>query len=250
MVDIAFLEFCLREDLNKKAMRVMAVLDPVKLIIENWDEHFEPCFIDSLSAVNNPEDPSYGSRNITFSRELWIERSDFEENPPPKYFRLFPGNQVRLRYAYIVTCTGCDKDSSGNVTAVRCTIDPATRGGNAANNSKVKGTIHWVDSSSSVPIKAHLYDYLFTPERAMEIKPKPDGSEGDFTDNLNPNSLTIIHHAEGEACLANAKPLDSFQFERLGYFVRDLQDGPDGKPVFNKTIGLRDTWAKIAGKGP
>jgi glutaminyl-tRNA synthetase len=245
MVDIAFLEYCLREDLNKRALRVMAVLRPLKLIIENWDNGKN----EELEAVNNPEDESAGKRRVPFSRELWIEREDFEETPPPKYFRLFPGNSVRLRYAYIVTCTGFDKDSSGNITAVRCTYDPETKGGNAPDNKKVKGTIHWVSAEHSVPIEARLYDYLFSVERPMEIALRADGSQGEFTDNLNPNSLETLPNAWGEPALANLKPGEALQFERLGYFARDPDTGANGRPVFNKTIGLRDTWAKIVNKG-
>jgi len=242
MVDIAFLEYCLREDLNKRALRVMAVLKPLKLIIENWEDGKH----EELEAVNNPEDPAAGSRRIKFSRELWIERDDFEEVPPPKYFRLFPGNTVRLRYAYIVTCTGFDKDASGNITAVRCTADLATKGGNTntANPVKVKGTIHWVSAADAIPLEARIYDYLFSVERPMEVAARPDGSPGEFTDNLNPDSLEVIPDAFGEPCLAKAAAGDVFQFERLGYFARD-PDNSCGKPVFNKTIGLRDTWAKI-----
>jgi glutaminyl-tRNA synthetase len=254
MVDIAFLEYCLREDLNKKALRVMAVLHPLKLIIENWDEgKSEPCSSENMEAVNNPEDEFAGKRLVPFSRELWIEREDFEEVPPPKYFRLFPGNSVRLRYAFIVTCTGFDKDADGNVTAVRCTYDPQTRGGNADSsaafdNKKIKGTIHWVSALHAVPLEARIYDYLFSTEKPMEVSPRPDGSPGEFTDNLNPNSLEVIKNAWGEPSLADVSPGKVFQFERLGYFVRDSDTGADGRAVFNKTIGLRDTWAKIANK--
>ncbi|MDR0502462.1 MAG: glutamine--tRNA ligase/YqeY domain fusion protein [Treponema sp.] len=249
MADIAFLEYCLREDLNKRALRVMAVLRPLKLIIENWEDGKT----EELEAVNNPEDESAGKRLVPFSRELWIERDDFEETPPPKYFRLFPGNSVRLRYAYIITCTGFDKDENGNITAVRCAYDPETRGGNAGSsfdNKKVKGTIHWVSAAHSIPLEARLYDYLFSVERPMDAAPRADGSPGDFTDNLNPNSLEVITDAQGEPSLAKAAPGDIFQFERLGYFVCD----PDSQPaapsqskrlVFNKTVGLRDTWGKI-----
>ncbi|MCL2244256.1 MAG: glutamine--tRNA ligase/YqeY domain fusion protein [Treponema sp.] len=249
MADIAFLEYCLREDLNKRALRVMAVLRPLKLIIENYDENKT----EELEAVNNPEDENAGTRHIKFSRELWIEREDFEEIPPPKYFRLFPGNSVRLRYAYIITCTGFDKDSDGNITAVRCTYDPETKGGNAGSsaafdNRRIKGTIHWVSASHSVSIEARIYDYLFNTEKPMEIAPRADGSAGDFTDNLNPNSLEIISNAKGESSIANTAPGDVFQFERLGYFARDPDNGADGLPVFNKTVGLRDTWGKIAKK--
>ncbi|GAB6391170.1 MAG: glutamine--tRNA ligase [Treponematales bacterium] len=236
MVDIAFLEYCLREDLNKTSPRVMAVLRPLKLIIENWPEGK----VDELDAVNNPEDPAAGTRKVKFSGSLWIEREDFEETPPPKYFRLFPGNSVRLRYGYIVTCTGCDKDAAGNIIAVRCVYDPATRGGNAPDNKKVKSTIHWVSAADAVPLEVRVYDYLFSVERPMEVEPGKS-----FLDNLNPASLEVIETAWGESALAAAKPGDRFQFERLGYFARDPDSGGNGRPVFNKTVGLRDTWAKI-----
>lgn len=239
MVDIALLEHCLREDLNKRANRVMAVLKPLKLIIENWPEGK----VEELDAVNNPEDPSAGSRKVHFTRELWIEQDDFQEVPPPKYFRLFPGNSVRLRYGYIVTCTGFDKDlATGQITAVRCIYDPETRGGNAQDNRKVKGTIHWVSVQHAIPIEVRLYDYLFAVERPMEVPPG-----GSFLDNLNPNSLELIPNAYGEPCLSQTKAEDRFQFERIGYFVRD-PDNAGTKPVFNKTVGLRDTWAKIEKK--
>ncbi|MCL2802024.1 MAG: glutamine--tRNA ligase/YqeY domain fusion protein [Treponema sp.] len=264
MVDIAFLEYCLREDLNKRALRIMAVLRPLKLIIENWGENET----EELEAVNNPEDESAGKRKVPFSRELWIERDDFEEVPPPKYFRLFPGNSVRLRYAYVVTCTGFDKDSAGNITAVRCTYDPETKshsgasvkteGANTAGantegitapeTKKVKGTIHWVSAAAAVPIEARLYDHLFKTERPMEVAVRADGSPGEFVDNINPDSLEVLNNAWGEPALANAEIGQSFQFERLGYFSRD-PDTVDGKFVFNRTVGLRDTWGKIAKKG-
>jgi len=250
MVEMAFLEFCLREDLNRRATRVMAVLNPVKLIVENWDEGR----IEEFEAVNNPEDPAAGTHAIAFTRELWIERSDFEKSPPPKYFRLFPGNSVRLRYAYIVTCSGFDTDAAGNVTAVRCVHDPATKGGNSGGSAeldgrKVKGTIHWVSAAGAVPLEARLYDHLFTVERPMDVSPRPDGTPGEFTDALNPNSLEVIPNAWGEPCLAKAAPGEFFQFERLGYFTRDPDTGEAGRPVFNRSVGLRDTWAKIAKKG-
>jgi len=239
MVDIALLEHCLREDLNKRANRVMAVLRPLKLIIENWPEGKT----EELDAINNPEDPSAGSRKVHFTRELWIEQDDFQEVPPPKYFRLYPGNSVRLRYGYIVTCTGFDKDPvTGEVVAVRCTYDPETRGGNAQDNRKVKGTIHWVSVQHAIPIEVRLYDYLFAVDRPMDVPPG-----GSFLDNLNPNSLEVISNAYGEPCLAQTKAEDKFQFERIGYFVRD-PDNSGSKPVFNKTVGLRDTWAKIEKK--
>ncbi|GHU66218.1 glutamine--tRNA ligase [Spirochaetia bacterium] len=239
MVDIAFLEYCLREDLNKTSRRVMAVLNPLKLIIDNWPIGK----VEELDAVNNPEDESAGTRKIPFSGELWIEGEDFEEIPPPKYFRLYPGNSVRLRYGYIVSCVGCDKDASGTITAVHCTYDPDTKGGNAPNNKKVKSTIHWVSSAHAAALEARVYDHLFAPERPMDVEPGKT-----FIDNLTPNSLEVIPGAYGESCLAQAKEGDRFQFERLGYFVRDPDTGAGGKPVFNKTVGLRDTWAKISKK--
>jgi glutaminyl-tRNA synthetase len=244
MVDIAFLEYCLREDLNKRSSRVMAVLRPLKLIIENWDPGRE----EELEAVNNPEDPTAGNRRIHFSRELWIEREDFAEVPPPKYYRLYPGNQVRLRYGYIVTCTGFDKDPrTGEITRVRGTYHPETRGGNAPNNRRVKSTIHWVSCAHTIPLEVRLYDYLFGVERPLEV---PAGAS--FINMLNPQSLEVISTAYGEPCLGEATPGDRYQFERLGYFVRDpdtLEDQEGGKkPVFNRTVGLRDTWNKIKEK--
>jgi len=240
MVDIQLLEHCLREDLNKKARRFMAVLHPLRLVIENWPEGK----VEELEAVNNPEDPSAGSRKVPFSGELYIERDDFAENPPPKYFRLFPGNQVRLRYGYIVTCTGFSKDpATGEVTEVRCTYDPATRGGDAPDNRKVKGTIHWVSAAHAIPFEARLYDHLFSPERPMEVL-----AGGDFTDNLNPDSRKIIPGAFGEPSLADAEAGKGCQFERLGYFCPDTDSKP-GAFVFNRTVSLRDSWAKIEKKG-
>ncbi|MDR1972155.1 MAG: glutamine--tRNA ligase/YqeY domain fusion protein [Treponema sp.] len=239
MVDIAFLEYCLREHLNKTSRRVMAVLRPVKLIIDNWPAGK----VEEVEAVNNPEDAGAGMRKIPFSGELWIEGEDFEETPPPKYFRLYPGNSVRLRYAYIVTCTRCEKDAEGRVTAVHADYDPATRGGNAPDNRKVKGTIHWVSAPHAVTLEARLYDYLFTVDRPMDAAPG-----GDFVNSLNPASLETLPLACGEPCLALAAPEERFQFERLGYFVRDPDTGEGGRPVFNRTVGLRDTWAKMQGK--
>ena len=237
-VDIAFLEYCLRQDLNKRALRVMAVLRPLKLIIENWEEGA----VEMLEAVNNPEDAAAGRRQLPFSRELWIEAEDFAETPPPKYYRLYPGNAARLRYGYIITCTGFDRDPhTGRIAAARCVYDPATKGGNAPANLKVRSTIHWVSAAHAVPLEARLYEYLFAVDHPMEA---PDGK--DFIANLNPHSLEIISGAWGEPSLANAALERPYQFERLGYFVRDRS----GPLVFNKTVGLRDTWAKIAGKKP
>jgi glutaminyl-tRNA synthetase len=236
MVDIAFLEYCLREHLNKTSRRVMAVIKPLKLVIDNWPGGR----VDEVDAVNNPEDESAGTRKIPFSGELWIEREDFEEVPPPKYYRLFPGNSVRLRYGYIVTCTGCGKDAAGNVTVVHCTYDPATRGGNAPDNKKVKSTIHWVSAAHAVQIETRIYDYLFAVERPMDVEPGKS-----FIDNLSATSLEVINETWAEPVLEGAKEGDRFQFERLGYFVRDRDAGEGGRPVFNKTVGLRDTWARI-----
>ncbi|MCL2441414.1 MAG: glutamine--tRNA ligase/YqeY domain fusion protein [Treponema sp.] len=252
LVDIAFLEYCLREDLNKHALRVMAVLRPLKLIIENYPQGGGEGKVEELEAVNNPEDESAGKRKVSFSRELWIERDDFEEVPPPKYFRLFPGNSVRLRYAYVVTCTGFDKDVNGNITAVRCTYDPETKSGSSSSGAKVKGTIHWVNASDAVPLEVRLYDYLFKTERPMDVIKRADGSPGEFIDNFNPDSLEVVN-AWGEAALSNAALGQSYQFERLGYFTKDPDTSQlaenEGQQVFNRTVGLRDTWGKIAKKG-
>jgi len=239
LVDIQLLEFCLREDLNKKARRVMAVLKPLRLIIENWPEGT----VDQLEAVNNPEDASAGNRMVPFSGNLWIERDDFAEVPPPKYYRLFPGNSVRLRYGYIVTCTGFDKDpATGEITAVRCTYDPQTRGGNAPDNRKVKGTIHWVSVEHAIPIEVRLFDHLFLAERPMDV---PDGV--DWVSTVNAASLETVTNAYGEPSLGTAQEGDSFQFERLGYFCCDPDTKP-GHPVFNRSVTLRDTWGKIEKK--
>lgn len=240
MVDIQLLEHCVREDLNKKAARYMAVLRPLELVIDNWPEGR----IEMLEAVNNPENPEAGKRTIPFSGKLYIEQDDFRETAPPKYFRLFPGNQVRLRYGYIVTCTGFEKDpASGEITRVHCSYDPATRGGDAPDNRKVKGTIHWVAASGAVPIEVRLYDYLFAAERPMDVL-----AGGSFLDNLSPGSLETVMGAFGEPSIAGIVPDQSVQFERLGYFCAD-PDSSAGKPVFNRTVTLRDTWAKIEKKG-
>ena len=240
LVDVQLLEHCLREYLNKRALRVMAVLRPLKLIVENWPAGK----VEELVAVNNPEDPAAGTRAIPFSGELYIERDDFMETPPPKYFRLFPGNSVRLRYAFIVTCTGFDKDpTTGEISAVRCTYDPATRGGDAPDNRKVKGTIHWVPATAAVPIEARLFDHLFPAERPMDV---PQGV--DWVSTINKDSVEVVRGAFGEPSLGAAKAGDRFQFERLGYFCADTDSKP-GAPVFNRSVSLRDTWAKIEKKG-
>lgn len=240
MVDIQLLEHCVREDLNRRAPRYMAVLRPLELVIDNWPEGR----VEMLSAVNNPEDPSSGSREIPFDGRLFIEKDDFREVPPPKYFRLFPGNQVRLRYGYIVTCTGFDKDpATGEVVRVHCSYDPATKGGDAPDNRKVKGTIHWVSASHAIPLEARLYDHLFEPERPMDVAPGES-----FLDNLSDHSLETVMEAQGEPSLAGLPPGSQVQFERLGYFCAD-PDSSGSKRVFNRTVSLRDTWAKIEKKG-
>lgn len=239
MVDIQLLEHCIREDLNKKAPRLMAVLRPLKLVIDNWPEGTA----ELLDAVNNPENPEAGTRKIPFSKVLYIERDDFRELPPPKYYRLFPGNQVRLRYGYIVTCTGFEKDpATDEIAEVHCTYDPATRGGDAPDNRKVKGTIHWVAAESAVSLEARLYDYLFAVERPMEV---PAG--GSFLDNISDHSVEIVSDALAEPAIAAIEGGQTVQFERLGYFCKDA-DSTGPKAVFNRTVTLRDTWAKIEKK--
>ena len=235
LVDIALLEHCLREDLNLRAERRMAVLRPLRLIIENYPEGRA----EELDAVNNPEDPGAGTRKVTFGRILYIEQDDFRDPPPPKYFRLSPGVEVRLRYAYIVKCTGVERDAAGQVTTVRCEYDPASRGGDARGR-KVKGTIHWVSAADAVDAEVRLYDHLFTA-------PKPDETE-DWKTLVNPRSLEVLRGAKLEPSLAGAKAGDRFQFERQGYFCVDSRDSAPGRLVFNRAVGLRDTWAKIEAK--
>jgi glutaminyl-tRNA synthetase len=235
LVELAHLEHCLRDDLNKRAERRMAVLRPLRLVVENYPEGQ----VEEFEAVNNPEDPSAGTRKVPFSRILYIEQDDFRDPPPPKYFRLSPGTEVRLRYAYIVKCTGVERDAAGTVTAVRCTYDPATRGGDAPGR-KVKGTIHWVSAQHAVDAEVRLYDTLFTV-------PKPDDTD-DVAAVLNPASLEVITGAKVERSLGDVAPESRFQFERLGYFVADWRDMTPGKPVFNRAVGLRDTWGKIEAK--
>jgi glutaminyl-tRNA synthetase len=234
-VDVALLEHCLREDLNKTSSRVMAVLNPLKVVITNYPEGQT----EQLDAINNPEDESAGTRKVPFSKELYIEREDFMEQPPKKFFRLAPGREVRLRYAYFVTCTDCIKDENGNLTELHCTYDPDTRGGDAPDGRKVKSTLHWVSASDALDAEVRLYDHLFTKEN-------PDDTDQgqDFKSNLNPNSLEILKNCKVEPSLADAKPLDRFQFERQGYFCVD-PGTTDSNLIFNRTVGLRDTWAKI-----
>ncbi len=238
IVELGLLEHCLREELNRRAPRVMAVLRPVKLVIDNYPEDQ----VEQMEAVNNPEDPDAGTRLVPFTRELWIESDDFRETPPKGYYRLYPGNEVRLRYGYIVRCTGCVKDAQGNVVEVHCIYDPQTRGGNTPDGRKVKATIHWVSVPHAFEAEVRLYDNLF-------VKPDPDDAEPgkDWTSNLNPNSLEVLTGCRMEPSLKGAPPGSRFQFERLGYFCVDPDTAPE-KMVFNRTVGLRDTWAKVEKK--
>src|SRR5262249_32327234 len=238
-IELAMLEHFVREDLNKRAPRVMAVLRPLKVVIDNYPEGQ----VEQMDAVNNPEDRSAGTRKVPFSRVLNIEQDDFREIPPKGYFRLSPGKEVRLRYGYLVTCTNVVKDAKGEVVEVHCTYDPATRGGNTPDGRKVKSTIHWVSAEHAIDAEIRLYDNLFSKEDPNEIE------EGqDFTANLNPNSLEVISQAKLEPSLANAHVGERFQFERLGYFCVDLDNRP-GAPVFNRTVALKDTWAKVEKRG-
>ncbi|MFM7039332.1 MAG: glutamine--tRNA ligase/YqeY domain fusion protein [Planctomycetaceae bacterium] len=234
-MDMGVLENHIREDLNRHAHRRMAVLDPVKIVITNYPEGTT----EQLPAINNPEDDSAGTRLVPFSRELWIEREDFMEDPPKKFFRLSPGREVRLRWAYFITCTSVVKDSSGNITEIHCTYDPATRGGDAPDGRKVKGTIHWVSVPHAVHAEVRLYDHLFRTADPDEVA---DPSL-DWKSNLNPDSLKTLPAAFLEPALANASPGERFQFERLGYFTVDPDSTPEC-PVFNRTVTLKDTWAK------
>lgn len=231
-VDYALLEHCLREDLNKKALRVMAVINPVKLIVDNYPEDT----VEYFDAENNPEDASAGKRTVPFSRELYIEREDFMENPPKGYFRLTPGKEVRLKHAYYVTCTGCDKDENGNITAVHCTYDPTSRGGWTNDGRKVKGTVHWVSAQHAIDAEVRLYDRLFTVANPNDVE---DGKS--FLDYLNPDSLKVITNAKVEPSCADLSSFTHLQFLRLGYFNVDPDSKP-GNPVFNKSVGLKDSF--------
>jgi len=232
--DVSLLEACVRDDLNKNALRRMAVLRPLKVVIDNYPDSQ----IEEMEAVNNPEDPSLGTRKIPFSKVVYIEQDDFRETPPPKYYRLFPGNEVRLRYAYLIKCTRIVKNDRGEVVEVHCTYDPATRGGDTPDGRKVKSTIHWVSAARAKPIEVRMYDRLFTKENPEE--------EDDFINCLNPNSLEILNGV-AEPLLSAAKAGDRFQFERQGYFCTD-PDSTSDKPVFNLTVSLKDAWAKIEKK--
>ena len=234
VVDVGMLEFCIREELNRSALRRMAVLRPLKVVIENYPEGQ----VEEIEAVNHPDDPSKGKRRIAFGRELYIEQDDFMENPPKKFFRLSPGNEVRLRYAYFIRCREAIKNASGEVVELRCTYDPATRGGNAPDGRKVKATMHWLPVAQSKPAEIRIYNQLFA-------KPSPDASN--FGADLNPESLEVLKGARVERAIAESNSAEPMQFERQGYFVRDKDSTPD-RLVFNRTIGLRDTFAKEVGK--
>jgi glutaminyl-tRNA synthetase len=236
VVDVAMLEHCVRDVLNRRAARRFAVLRPLKLVIENYPEGR----VEELDAVNNPEDPGVGTRKVRFSRELWIEREDFMEGPPKKFYRLAPGREVRLRYAYLVTCREAVKDAAGEVVELRCTYDPATRGGDAPDGRRPKATLHWISAAHAVPAEVRLYDHLFT-------RPDP-GVEGDLLADLNPRSEKVLEGCLVEPALAEVPVGETVQFERLGYFCVDPDSRP-GRPVFNRTLTLRDTWVRIQAKG-
>ena len=233
VIDLALLEYCVREDLNKHTKRVNAVLDPIKMIITNYPEDQ----VEMMETINNPEDESMGSRTMPFSRDIYIERDDFMEDPPKKFFRLGPGREVRLKSAYIVKCEEFKKDAEGNITEIYCTYDPETRSGMPQSDRRVKGTLHWVSAKHAIEAEIHLYDRLFMDE-------EPDGhKDKDFKEFINPDSLQILKNCKLEPELAHVKPLDSFQFQRLGYFAVDKNSTPE-KIIFNKTVGLRDNWSK------
>ncbi len=239
LTDIALLDFCIRENLNKTVPRRMAVMNPVKLIIDNYPADQT----EEMEVINNPEDPAAGTRKVPFSKELYIERDDFMEEPVKQFHRLAPGKEVRLRCAYFVTCTSVDKDENGNITAIHCTYDPATRGGNAPDGRKVKGTIHWVSAAHSLEAEARVYDRLFTIANMDAI---PDGH--DYKEYLNPESLKVVT-CRVEPALADVNGGYRCQFERIGYFCADSKDHiPGSRLVFNRTVPLKDSWAKIAGK--
>jgi glutaminyl-tRNA synthetase len=239
LIDVSMLEWSIREDLNKSAQRANAVLNPVKVVLTNYPEGQT----EELTAVNNPEDESAGSRTVPFSRELYIEQEDFREVPPPKYFRLSPGKEVRLRYAYIIKCEKVIKDDKGNVIELHCTYDPTSKSGTPTANRKVKSTIHWVSAPHAVTAEVRLYDRLFLKENPDDVE---EGKT--FLDSMNPNSLQVLTQCKLEPMLAEAKPGGRYQFERVGYFCADVKDSQSGAPVFNRIVTLKDTWAKIEQK--
>ncbi|MDI6729663.1 MAG: glutamine--tRNA ligase/YqeY domain fusion protein [Thermodesulfovibrionales bacterium] len=236
LVDMGLLEYCVREHLNKIAPRVMAVLRPLKVVITNYPEGQE----EYLDAINNPEDPDAGTRKVPFSNVLYIERDDFMETPPKQFFRLAPGREVRLRYAYFIKCESVVKDENGEIVELHCTYDPATRGGDAPDGRKVKATLHWVSAEHAIEAEVRLYDYLFVKEDPNDVE---EGKE--FTDYINPKSLEVLKSCRLEPSLKDAKIGDRFQFERMGYFCVDIVDSKPGSPVFNRIVTLKDEWAKI-----
>ncbi len=235
-VDVSMLEFAIREDLNLRAPRMMAVLNPIRVVLMNYPEDQT----EEMDCVNNPEDPSMGTRRVPFSRILYIERDDFREDPPKKFFRLAPGREVRLRYAYYITCTDVVKNDAGDIIELQCTYDPATRGGWSSDGRKVKSTLHWVSAAHAADAEVRLYDYLFTPKDPEDV---PEGQ--DWKTQLNPNSLEVLRHCKLEPALANATPASRYQFERQGYFCADSTSSVAGRLVFNRIVPLRDAWAKI-----
>ncbi|GIW45689.1 MAG: glutamine--tRNA ligase [Candidatus Binatia bacterium] len=240
LVDIALLEHCIREDLNRRALRFMGVLKPLKVVIENYPADL----VEELDAINNPEDPGAGTRKIPFSRELWIEADDFREHPPKKFFRLAPGREVRLRYGYLITCRDVVKNAEGEVVELRCTYDPATRGGDTPDGRKVKATLHWVSAAHAIPAEVRLYDRLFTVEN-----PGAEREGLDYKNFLNPHSLEVVAQAWVEPNLAQARPGERFQLERLGYFCVDPDTERLGRLVLNRTVTLKDTWARLEQRG-
>jgi glutaminyl-tRNA synthetase len=238
-IDVALLEHFVRQDLNQRAPRVMAVLRPLKVVIDNYPDSL----VEEMEAINNPEDPSAGRRKVPFSKVLYIEQDDFREDPPKQFFRLAPGREVRLRYAYFVTCTGVIKDpGTGEVIELHCTYDPATRGGDAPDGRKVKATLHWVSAAHAQPVEVRLYDRLFGKANPDDVE---DGE--DFKSNLNPESLELLENCVAEPNLKGAAPGSIYQFERQGYFCVDTKDTTPEKLVFNRTVALKDSWAKFEG---
>ena len=237
VVDYSLMEFCVREDLNKRAKRLMAVLDPLKIIIDNYPEDK----VEYFDAENNPEDENSGTHKIAFTKELYIEREDFMEVPVKGYHRLYPGNEIRLKHAYYVTAVSVDKDENGNITAVHCTYDPESRGGTTADGRKVKGTSHWVSATESVPCEVRQYDKLFKAEN-------PGAATGNYLDDLNPDSLVVIKNARIEKEGESAKPGDYLQFIRNGYYMADSHDSSPEHLVFNRTVTLKDSWSKMKAK--
>jgi glutaminyl-tRNA synthetase len=236
VIDVAQLEHSAREDLNRRAPRVMVVLHPLKVVITNYPEKD----VEMVDVINNPEDPEAGTREVAFSRVIYIDRDDFMEDPPRKFYRLSPGREVRLRCAYFITCTDVIKNERGEVVELRCTYDPATRGGDSPDRRRVKATLHWVSAAHAIPVEVRLYDRLFCVE-----DPENAADGGSFIEHLNPGSLEVLHESVAEPSLAAAKVGDRFQFERVGYFCVDPDSTP-GRLVFNRTVSLRDGWARIA----